>query len=47
MFYRQVEPFAGIVDSVRLYVPRVLFNREAVGPFETKRRMNDIVVGGK
>ena len=44
---RQVEPFAGIVDAVRLTIPRVLFNMQAVGPFKRKRRMNDVVVKGQ
>ena len=47
LYFSQVEPFAGIVDSVRLYIPRVLFNRAAVGPFQNKRRINDSVVAGK
>ena len=42
----QVEPFAGIVDSCRIYIPRILFNREAVGPFKSKPRMNDVAVKG-
>ncbi|XP_019618502.1 PREDICTED: NAD-dependent protein deacetylase sirtuin-3-like [Branchiostoma belcheri] len=29
----EVEPFASIVNSTRGYVPRVLFNRDPVGPF--------------
>ncbi|XP_078584755.1 NAD-dependent protein deacetylase sirtuin-3-like [Branchiostoma floridae x Branchiostoma japonicum] len=29
----EVEPFASIVNSSRGYVPRVLFNRDPVGPF--------------
>ena len=41
-----MEPFAGIVDSVRRAVPRVLFNFNAVGPFKRKRRVNDLVVAG-
>ena len=46
-FSLQVEPFAGILDSVRFYVPRVLFNRNVVGPFLKKRRANDVVSKGK
>ncbi|ELT89185.1 hypothetical protein CAPTEDRAFT_162715 [Capitella teleta] len=38
----EVEPFAEIVDSVRHYIPRILFNRVAVGPFRVRRRMNDV-----
>ena len=30
----QVQPFASLVNQVRSDVPRVLINREAVGPFE-------------
>ena len=41
-----MEPFAGIVDSVRLATPRVLFNMHAVGPFKKKHRVNDVVVKG-
>ncbi|XP_013413830.1 NAD-dependent protein deacetylase sirtuin-3 [Lingula anatina] len=42
----EVEPFASIVDASRSYIPRVLFNREAVGPFKRKRRNNDVVSEG-
>lgn len=30
----QIEPFASLVNSVRSTVPRLLLNRNAVGPFE-------------
>jgi len=42
----QVQPFAGIIDTVRWAVPRVLFNREAVGPFKYNRRSQDVVAAG-
>ncbi|WAR01835.1 SIR3-like protein [Mya arenaria] len=41
-----VQPFAGIIDTVRQNIPRVLFNREAVGPFRFNRRAQDIVAAG-
>lgn len=42
----QVQPFAGIIDTVRWTVPRLLFNREAVGPFRYNRRAQDVVAAG-
>ncbi|XP_022082830.1 NAD-dependent protein deacetylase sirtuin-3-like [Acanthaster planci] len=44
----EVQPFAGIVNSARGYVPRLLINREAVGPFARPRsgRFNDVAVTG-
>ncbi|XP_060552811.1 uncharacterized protein LOC132714084 isoform X2 [Ruditapes philippinarum] len=42
----EVQPFAGIIDTVRFNVPRILFNREAVGPFKYQRRTQDVVVTG-
>ncbi|CAH1787246.1 unnamed protein product [Owenia fusiformis] len=42
----EVEPFAGIVDSTRMYVPRLLFNMKAVGPFAKRKRMNDVIAEG-
>ena len=42
----QVQPFAGIIDTVRYDVPRVLFNRDAVGPFRYSRRIHDVVAPG-
>ncbi|KAL5006828.1 hypothetical protein ScPMuIL_015634 [Solemya velum] len=42
----EVQPFAGIVDIVRGNVPRVLFNREPVGPFRYQRRTQDVVCEG-
>jgi len=47
VFVLQVQPFAGIIDSVRWTVPRVLFNREAVGPFRSNKRAQDVVAAGK
>ena len=45
--WKKVEPFAGIVDSVRYDVPRVLFNLVPVGPFKhKKKRLNDVTVAG-
>ncbi|XP_036376092.1 NAD-dependent protein deacetylase sirtuin-3 [Megalops cyprinoides] len=38
----QIEPFASLVDSVRPGVPRLLLNRDAVGPFlRAPRRRGD------
>ena len=43
----QVEPFAGLVNAVRYHVPRVLFNRDLVGPFsERRKRPSDVVCRG-
>lgn len=42
----EVQPFAGIIDTVRFNVPRVLFNRDAVGPFRYSRRANDVIATG-
>lgn len=47
----QVEPFASLAGAVRSSVPRVLINRELVGPFAWQQRHNDVaqlgdVVGG-
>ncbi|XP_065070886.1 NAD-dependent protein deacetylase sirtuin-3-like isoform X2 [Rhopilema esculentum] len=43
----EVEPFAGLVQEVRSYTPRLLVNRDAVGPFvRRKRRPNDVIVKG-
>lgn len=44
----EVYPFAGIVNSARGYIPRILINREAVGPFasRTSGRFNDLAVTG-
>ncbi|XP_070568630.1 NAD-dependent protein deacetylase sirtuin-3-like isoform X2 [Ptychodera flava] len=38
----EVYPFAGIVDSTRTYIPRLLINRQLVGPFVRKARFNDV-----
>uniref|UniRef100_A0A2C9M6S3 Deacetylase sirtuin-type domain-containing protein n=1 Tax=Biomphalaria glabrata TaxID=6526 RepID=A0A2C9M6S3_BIOGL len=42
----EVQPFAGIIDTVRWTVPRVLFNRNAVGPFKHGKRAKDFVAEG-
>lgn len=46
-----MEPFASLAGAVRSSVPRVLINRELVGPFAWQQRHNDVaqlgdVVGG-
>ena len=44
----QVEPFAGIASAVDRSTPRLLVNREIVGPFSRRweRRSNDVVQRG-
>uniref|UniRef100_A0A8C2YWD6 Sirtuin 3 n=1 Tax=Cyclopterus lumpus TaxID=8103 RepID=A0A8C2YWD6_CYCLU len=42
-FAPQVEPFAGLADAVRGAVPRLLINRDPVGPFAGRRRALDVV----
>jgi hypothetical protein len=42
----QVQPFSGIIDSVTVTTPRVLFNRDRVGPFRHNSRKNDIAALG-
>ncbi|XP_022778951.1 NAD-dependent protein deacetylase hst2-like isoform X2 [Stylophora pistillata] len=44
----EVEPFAGIANSVDRSTPRLLVNREIVGPFSrrSERRSNDVVLQG-
>ncbi|XP_005099479.1 NAD-dependent protein deacetylase sirtuin-2 [Aplysia californica] len=42
----EVQPFAGIIDTVRWTVPRVLFNRNAVGPFKNGKRAKDFISEG-
>lgn len=42
----EVQPFAGIIDTVRWTVPRVLFNRNAVGPFKAGKRSKDFISEG-
>uniref|UniRef100_A0A8C2WBW6 Sirtuin 3 n=1 Tax=Cyclopterus lumpus TaxID=8103 RepID=A0A8C2WBW6_CYCLU len=39
----EVEPFAGLADAVRGAVPRLLINRDPVGPFAGRRRALDVV----
>ncbi|KAH9489220.1 NAD-dependent protein deacetylase sirtuin-3, mitochondrial [Bulinus truncatus] len=43
----EVQPFAGIIDTVRWTVPRVLFNRTTVGPFKHGKRAKDFVAEGE
>ncbi|NXR20922.1 SIR3 deacetylase, partial [Cinclus mexicanus] len=38
----EVEPFASLAGAVRSSVPRVLINRELVGPFAWQQRRNDV-----
>lgn len=47
-FDLQVQPFAGIVSEVSQSTPRLLINREVVGPFSSpwKGRRNDVVLKG-
>lgn len=43
----KVEPFASLVTSTKFDVPRVLMNREIVGPFKhQRRRTKDIALTG-
>lgn len=43
----EVYPFAGLVDEVNRSTPRILINRDVVGPFVKRRkRSNDVVVKG-
>ncbi|XP_031704544.1 NAD-dependent protein deacetylase sirtuin-3, mitochondrial [Anarrhichthys ocellatus] len=39
----EVEPFASLAGSVRSSVPRLLINRDLVGPFAWRRRPHDVV----
>ncbi|CAN9507307.1 unnamed protein product [Ophioblennius macclurei] len=39
----EVEPFASLAGAVRPSVPRLLINRDAVGPFAWSRRPQDVV----
>lgn len=39
----QVEPFASLAGAVRASVPRLLINRDLVGPFAWRRRPGDVV----
>lgn len=38
-----MEPFAGLAGAVRSSVPRLLVNRDLVGPFAWRRRPRDVV----
>ncbi|XP_060031815.1 NAD-dependent protein deacetylase sirtuin-3, mitochondrial isoform X2 [Erinaceus europaeus] len=42
----EVEPFASLCEAVRHSVPRLLINREVVGPFAWRPRVQDVVVQG-
>lgn len=42
----QVEPFASLCEAVRRSVPRLLINREVVGPFAWRPRVQDVVEQG-
>lgn len=46
LLFMKVQPFAGIIDSVKWGVPRVLFNMHAVGPFKYQRRAQDFISPG-
>ena len=39
--YIQVEPFASLVSLVRTGVPRLLLNRDLVGPFKSRQRKQE------
>ncbi|XP_072236005.1 NAD-dependent protein deacetylase sirtuin-3, mitochondrial isoform X2 [Leuresthes tenuis] len=39
----EVEPFASLAGAVRSSVPRLLINRDAVGPFAWGRRTHDVM----
>ncbi|XP_069384357.1 NAD-dependent protein deacetylase sirtuin-3, mitochondrial isoform X4 [Paralichthys olivaceus] len=39
----EVEPFASLAGAVRSSVPRLLINRDVVGPFAWSRRQHDVV----
>lgn len=41
-----VEPFAGVIKASRINVPRLLINREAVGPFKKMKRKTDLRILG-
>ena len=43
LFALQVEPFASLAGAVRGSVPRLLINRDLVGPFAWRRRPQDVV----
>lgn len=42
----QVQPFAGIINSARPQIPRILFNMEPVGPFKRPKRSTDFTIKG-
>ena len=41
-----MEPFASLMDSVRYNVPRLLINRDIVGPFKKCRKSTDAIGAG-
>ncbi|XP_065447933.1 NAD-dependent protein deacetylase sirtuin-3, mitochondrial isoform X2 [Chrysemys picta bellii] len=42
----EVQPFASLADAVRSSIPRVLINRDLVGPFAYQPQYNDVVLLG-
>ena len=43
----QVEPFASLATMTKFDVPRILINRELVGPFKyQRRRTKDVIMSG-
>lgn len=47
LFVFKVHPFAGIVDYVNEKTPRLLINKEVVGPFFVDPRENDNIYKGR
>ncbi len=41
-----MEPFAGVIKSSHMNTPRLLINREAVGPFISCKRKTDLKILG-
>ena len=47
MLFAQVEPFASLTALPQITVPRLLINRELVGPFNHRRkRSTDVAMTG-
>ncbi|XP_043371668.1 NAD-dependent protein deacetylase sirtuin-3, mitochondrial isoform X3 [Dermochelys coriacea] len=42
----EVQPFASLADAVRSSIPRVLINRDLVGPFAYQPQYNDVALLG-
>ena len=42
----KVEPFAGVIKASPSHTPRLLINREAVGPFKKTKRKTDLKLLG-